>query len=82
MSGDRSSSAIVRNPLLALPAAAKIAALPPEAREALREICRELSRDAAGKAEKSWRQRKGPMAAYWRAVAVYARHASLVARAA
>jgi hypothetical protein len=35
---------------------------------------RELRADADRQAEESWRKRKGPMAAYWRAVSTYARH--------
>jgi hypothetical protein len=34
----------------------------------------ELPADADRQAEHAWRKRKGPMAAYWRAVATYARH--------
>jgi hypothetical protein len=70
----------VRNPVLALPAAAQIQALPPEAREALRAVLLDLSRDARGRASESWRRHKAPMAAYWKAVAVYARHCAAAAR--
>lgn len=70
----------VRNPLLGMPAAAKIAALPPEARAALRDLLREISADARARADKSWRTHKAPMACYWKAVAVYAGHASRIAR--
>ncbi|SDY08279.1 hypothetical protein SAMN05421681_110187 [Lysobacter enzymogenes] len=35
---------------------------------------RELRDQANQEAEKAWKKRKGPMAAYWRAVATYARH--------
>lgn len=63
------------NPLLQLPAARKILALPdsPEKR-LLEQLLRELRLDANTEAENAWRRRKGPMAAYWRAVATYARH--------
>ena len=71
---DRSSSAKVRNPLLRLPSAQRIHALPPEARRALAALLLELSRDAREQAERSWRQHKAPMAAYWKAVSVYAGH--------
>lgn len=70
----RSNRAEVRNPVLALPAAARLRALPAPAREALAAVLRDLSRDARERAEKSWRTHKAPMAAYWKAVAVYARH--------
>jgi len=69
----RAPSAI-HNPLLALPAAGAIAALPPEARAALRAVLLDLRNDARARAEKCWRTHKAPMAAYWKAVAVYANH--------
>lgn len=62
------------NPVLDLPSAADLAKLPPDARHALAAVLRDLGRDAEDRAEKSWRTRKGPMAAYWRSVGVYARH--------
>ena len=49
-------------------------ALPEEQRKPLEAVLRELRAQADAEAEKSWRKRKGPMAAYWRAVATYARH--------
>jgi hypothetical protein len=67
-------TAIVQNPLLRLPAAAAIQALPPEAKAALRELLYDLRVDAARQADKAWAKHKGPMAAYWRAVSVYAGH--------
>jgi hypothetical protein len=70
----------VRNPLLALPASRRIAALPEEARKALEALLQELSVDAGDKAEKSWQKKKGPMAAYWKAVSVYAKHAKRLCR--
>lgn len=62
------------NPLMKLPAAQKILALPAEQRAPLEELMRELRADADKLAEQSWKKRKGPMAAYWRAVSTYARH--------
>lgn len=62
------------NPLLKLPAGRALMALPPEHRAPLEAVLRELRAQADAEAEKSWRKRKGPMAAYWRAVATYARH--------
>lgn len=71
---ERSSRADVKNPLLKLPAAQRIQALPPEARQALADLLRELSLDARARAEESWVRNKAPMAAYWKAVSVYAGH--------
>lgn len=62
------------NPLLKLPAMRQVMALPPEQRGPLEALMRELRADADRQAEESWRKRKGPMAAYWRAVSTYARH--------
>jgi len=63
------------NPLLKLPAGQKLLALPdsPEKR-LVEQVLRELRDQANVEAENSWHRRKGPMAAYWRAVATYARH--------
>lgn len=71
---NRSLRTDVRNPLLALPAAQKLRELPPESRKALEAVLRELAADSRVKAEKCWRTHKAPMAAYWKAVAVYAGH--------
>jgi hypothetical protein len=62
------------NPLLKLPADRALRSLPREQRAPLQALLRELRAQADAEAEKSWRKRKGPMAAYWRAVATYARH--------
>lgn len=72
----RSASMIVRNPLMGLPAAQDLATLPPEAQAAIRALFKQISADARVRAEKCWRTHKAPMAAYWKAVAVYANHAS------
>ncbi len=50
------------------------AALPPEARQALRTALLDLRADAIARAELQWRRHKAPMACYWRAVGVYAGH--------
>ena len=68
------TSATIRNPVLGLPAVARLQALPRPAREALAAVLGDLARDAGERAEASWRRRKAPMAAYWKAVSVYARH--------
>ncbi|MBV6794272.1 hypothetical protein [Xanthomonas euvesicatoria] len=62
------------NPLLNLPAGRALRALPSAERAALESLMRELRDQANTEAEKAWRKRKGPMAAYWRAVSTYARH--------
>lgn len=67
-----------RNPVLALPVAARLQALPPAQREALRAFCLDLATDARSRAQESWRKNKGPMAAYWKAVGAYAGHLAKV----
>lgn len=62
------------NPLLKLPAGKALLALPAEDRARIEAVCRELRDQANTEAESAWRRRKGPMAAYWRAVSTYARH--------
>lgn len=62
------------NPLLRLPAARALTTLPLESRRALSKVLRALRDQANAEAEIAWQRRKGPMAAYWRAVATYARH--------
>lgn len=66
--------AIVRNPVLSLPAAAGLSALSDEARVALCALLRGIATDARTKAEHCWKRHKAPMACYWKAVAVYAGH--------
>lgn len=70
----RSAKREVRNPILGLPQVKAIQALPPEQREPLRRLLIDLALESQIKAEKSWRTRKAPMAAYWKAVAVYSKH--------
>lgn len=62
------------NPLLKLPAGQDLLKLPREDRQRIEAVMRDLRDQANTEAEKSWQKRKGPMAAYWRAVATYARH--------
>lgn len=76
----RSDRREVRNPVLALPSMKAMQALPKESRLALVAVLDDLAKDAAGRAEKSWRQNKGPMAAYWKAVSVYAKHTRAAVR--
>ncbi len=68
----------IRNPLLGLPSAKGIEELDPAVRKALGALLRELGKDANVRAEESWTKGKGPMAAYWKAVGVYARHTARV----
>lgn len=63
-----------RNPVLDLPSARRLETLPPEARAALRAVLLDVAVEANVLAETAWRKRKGPMAAYWRAVSTYAKH--------
>ena len=77
---ERSTSPEVRNPLLALPSAEALKALPEESKKVLRGLLLDISRDAQAKAEKCWRRHKAPMAAYWKAVAVYAGHTARILR--
>lgn len=62
------------NPLLKLPAAKRLSELSPESAELLSELLKDLRHQANAEAENAWKRKKGPMAAYWRAVATYARH--------
>jgi hypothetical protein len=63
-----------KNPLLDLPAGRALASLSHAQRAPLEAILRDLRSQANEEAEKAWAKRKGPMAAYWRAVSTYARH--------
>lgn len=71
----RSNSPDVRNPLVHLAAAQAMRELPPESKAALRALLKELSADCRARAAKAWATHKAPMAAYWKAQAVYANHA-------
>ena len=70
----RSARREVRNPILALPSARAILALPEEQRAPLGALLRELASEADQRAQDAWSTRKGIMAAYWRAVATYSKH--------
>lgn len=65
-----------QNPLIALPAAQRIRQMSPEFRREWKQLCLELAGQAAAKGDYNWGKRKYMNAAYWRVVAVYARHAS------
>lgn len=73
----RSSRAEVRNPILRLPEAQRLAEVladHPDAARAFRDLLGAIHRHAHTEADRAWRQRKPPVAAYWRAMGVYARH--------
>jgi len=72
----RSSRREVRNPLVALPGFKMLRRLPPESRHALRAILIDLRDDCRARADKCWRTHKAPMAAYYKAIGVYANHLS------
>lgn len=76
----RSNRPEVRNPVLALPAMAELRMLSHASRAAMARLLMDLHRDAAERADKCWRKHKGPMAAYWKAVAVYAKHTARAVR--
>ena len=52
----------------------EVLALPAPQRAVMAMLMRDLSADARARADKCWRTHKAPMAAYWKAVAVYAGH--------
>jgi hypothetical protein len=74
----RSAKREVRNPVLLLPAAKNILELPIEARRPLGILLRQLADQANEQAQTSWKANKGIMAAYWKAVSVYAKHLARV----
>jgi hypothetical protein len=76
----RSQRVDVRNPVSMLPAMEAMRALPAESRAAMRQVLKDIAVDARAKAEKCWRTHKAPMAAYWKAVAVYAGHTARAIR--
>lgn len=78
----RSAQRDVRNPLLALPAAQRLLELSPDMRDLIADLMKDLSVDANERAQQSWRKSKGPMAAYWKAVSVYAKHVRKVLKSA
>src|SRR3546814_1485239 len=73
-SSARSARAEVRNPILALPAAARLAELSEKERETLIAILLDIKTDATDRANVCWKKHKAPIAAYWKAVSVYSGH--------
>lgn len=76
----RSLRPSVRNPLIDLPAAREIQALPDDTRKQLRALLLDIRASAQAKAQHSWRFSKAPMAFYWKVVAVYAGHIARLLR--
>lgn len=74
---DGAPDGLVRLPLMELPPAMRLLALPDQARGPLRALLIALRAAAHLKAQHCWATRKAPLAGYWRAVALYA---GLVAR--
>ncbi len=74
MNKERSNRADVRNPMLALPEVQAFAALPDDSRKALRDALNAFSKACRERGNECWRRHKPPMAAYWKANAVNARH--------
>jgi hypothetical protein len=72
----RSNLPHVRNPLVLLPAFRILQAQKPFVRLVVRNLMLEISADSLKRAELCWRRKKAPMAAYWKSVSVYAKHAA------
>ena len=81
MNPSRSTRREVRNPVLALPAVAALRRLDPAVTAALAAVLGDLTADARRRAQISWAQNKGVMAAYWKAVGAYATHIRRALRA-
>lgn len=75
---DRSNRREVRNPVLALSAAAKLQELEPSTKSTLRALFLDMRDDARVRATECWRRHKAPMACYWKAVSVYCNHIARV----
>ena len=74
----RSSRAEVRNPVLSLPAARLIRAMPADTRTLLAVLLLDLATEARRRGRMSWESRKVFVAAYWATVGVYAGHVARV----
>lgn len=71
---DRSNRPEVRNPVLALPEAQRLAELCPHCREIVRDVHRGIARVGRERANRAWDQNKGPMAVYWKCVNAWFGH--------
>lgn len=75
----RSSRIEVRNPLLSVPGLAEeVATWSPETLTAVQRASRLCSAHWRAKGDECWRKHKPPMAAYWKAWGVNARHLALL----
>lgn len=70
----RSNNPDVRNPILKLKSVALLKSMPPEVRAAISTLLMELRKDCQANADLCWKRHKAPMAAYWKAAAVYSGH--------
>lgn len=70
----RGARADVRNPILRLPAAQAVLALPIEARRPLGILLRQLADQANCEADRSRKRNKHMMFAYWKIASVYIKH--------
>jgi len=76
---DRSARREVRNPILALPAAQALLALPAEQRAVIYWLLRDLKAQCREQEAIAYAKRKGPMTAYWMAAGTYSGHIAHVA---
>jgi uncharacterized membrane protein len=74
----RSSRPDVRNPILSLPAALELLALPRAQRLIMKRLLRELKAQCREQERRAYSQRKGPLTAYWMAAGTYAGHVAAV----
>jgi uncharacterized membrane protein len=74
VSTSRSSRREVRNPILALPAAQELLALPMEQRQILKRLLRQLKAQCREQEANAYARRKGPMVAYYMASGTVAGH--------
>lgn len=71
---------IVNNPLLKLPSAADVQALPAEAKAALRKLALDAAKAWRAYSDECWRKNKPQPAAYWRSWSINARHIARLCR--
>lgn len=78
---ERSNRASVRNPIQAIPEVReRFEALPPESRAAIVEMLQAIRRQCRENAAVALKKHKPPMYAYWKAMAVNARHLALAGK--
>ncbi|MEJ8837769.1 hypothetical protein [Ramlibacter sp. AN1133] len=76
----RASRIEVRNPILALPAAAALTSLGTKDRNALAQSLADLKRECAARALPAWHQRRTQAATFWKAASVYCGHIARATR--